>query len=167
MNAPGHVDFYAIVLFIHIVAALAAFGVTFAYPLIDTVVRRLDGRSLPTYHELQIQLGRRLITPSAVVVLIAGLYLALDRWKDFSGGWWSGALVILVVLVGIEHALMIPNARQLRDRAALDVQGGTGGGTVALSTEYEQLARRRRLLGGIMQLLVVVAVFLMVVKPGA
>jgi uncharacterized membrane protein len=166
MSAPGHVDFYAIVLFFHIVAALAAFGVTFAYPIIDAAIRRIDLRSVPTYHEVQIQIGRRLVTPAAVVVLAAGLYLALDRWKHFSSGWWSGALVILVVIVGIEHAVLIPNARQLRDRAALDLQGSAGG-TLALSPEYERLARQRRIFGGIVQLLVVVAVFLMVVKPGA
>jgi uncharacterized membrane protein len=166
MSAPGHVDFYAIVLFLHIVAAIAAFGVTFAYPIIDAALRRIDPRSLSAYHELQIQITRRLVTPAATLVLIAGLYLAIDRWKDFSSGWWSGALVILIVIVGIEHAVLVPNARQLRDRAALDVQGAVGA-TVTLSREYEQRARQRRLFSGIVQLLVVVAVFLMVVKPGA
>jgi uncharacterized membrane protein len=163
MNAPGHVDFYAIVLFLHIVAAIGAFGITFAYPVIDRVVRTRDARSLPTYHEAQIQVSRRVVTPSAVIVLIAGIYMASDKWGDFSSGWWSGALAILVVLLGIEHGFLIPNARRLRDRAALDVQGGSGG---ALSADYQQLARQRSILVGISSLLVVIAVFLMVVKPG-
>ncbi len=69
----------------------------------------------------------------------------------------------MIVLLGIEHAVLIPNARRMRDRAALDVQGS--GGT--LSAEYEQLARQRAIFGGVASLLVVIAVFLMVVKPGA
>jgi uncharacterized membrane protein len=166
MSAPGHVDFYAIVLFLHIVAALAAFGVTFAYPIIDAAVRRIDLRSVPTYHEVQIQIGRRLVTPAAVVVLAAGLYLALDRWKDAGSGWFTGAGIIIIVILGIEHAVLIPNARQLRDRAALDLQDSAGG-TLALSADYERLARQRMIFGGVDQLLVVIAVFLMVVKPGA
>jgi uncharacterized membrane protein len=165
MNAPGHLDFYAIVLFLHITAAIAAFGVPFAYPLIERVVRGRDPRSLPLMHELQIQLGRRVVTPAAVVVLIAGIYMVTDRWSDFSSGWWSATFAILLVIVGIEHAILIPNARRMRDQAALDVQG-SGATAVALSTEYEQLARQRRLFASIASALVPVAVFLMVVKPG-
>jgi len=164
MSAPGHLDFYAIVLFVHVTAAIAAFGVTFAYPLIDAVIRRRDPRSLPLMHELQIQIGRRVVTPAATVVLIAGIYLAVDRWSDLPGGWWHGAFAALIVILGIEHAVMIPLARRMRDRAALDARGG--GDAVALSDEYEQMARQRLLFGGLVQLLVVVAVFLMVVKPG-
>jgi uncharacterized membrane protein len=163
MTAPGHLDFYAIVLFLHIVSAIVAFGVTFAYPVIDTVVRTRDPRSLPTFHEAQIQIGRRIVTPAALLLLVAGIYMVSDRWGDFSSGWWSGALAIVVVLLGLEHAVLIPTARRMRDRAALDVQGA-GGGT--LSAEYQQLARQRAAFGGIASLLVVVAVFLMVVKPG-
>lgn len=164
MTAPGHVDFYAIVLFLHILAAIVAFGVTFAYPVIDQVVRTRDPRALPTFHEAQIAIARKVVTPAAIVVILAGFYMASsDRWEAFSGGWWGGAFAIVIVLLGIEHAVLIPNARRLRDRAALDVQ--SSGGT--LSAEYEQLARQRMLFGGIASLLVVVAVFLMVVKPGA
>lgn len=167
MNAPGHLDFYAIVLFLHIVAAIAAFGLTFASPLIDAVIRRLDPRSLPVYHELQIQLDRRLVTPAAIVVLIAGIYLAADRWSNAGSGWYSAAGVIIVTILTIDHAELIPNARRLRDRAALDVKDAAGRETVALSGDYEQLARRRTLFAAINSALVVVAVFLMVVKPGA
>lgn len=164
MTAPGHVDFYAIVLFVHIVAAIVAFGVTFAYPVIDSVVRTRDARSLPTYHEAQIQVSRRIVTPAAILLLIAGFYMASsDRWEAFSGGWWGGAFAIVIVLLGIEHAVLIPNARRLRDRAALDVQGSGG----ELSAEYDALARQRAIFVGAASLLVVVAVFLMVVKPGA
>lgn len=163
MTAPGHLDFYAIVLFVHIVSAIVAFGVTFAYPVIDKVVRTRDPRSLATLHEVQIQVGRRIVTPAAILLLVAGIYMVSDRWSDFSSGWWSAALAIVVVLLGLEHGFLIPNARRMRDRAALDVQGSGG---VTLSSEYEQLARQRAIFGGLASLLVVIAVFLMVVKPG-
>lgn len=164
MNAPGQLDFYSIVLFVHITAAIAAFGVTFAYPVIDSVIRRRDPRSLPLMHELQIQIGRRVVTPAATLVLVAGVFMVFDRWSDLSSGWWSGAFAILIVILGIEHAIMTPLARRMRDRAALDAQAS--GGTVTLSAEYEQLARQRLMFGALLQLLVVIAVFLMVIKPG-
>lgn len=162
MTAPGHIDFYAIVLFVHIAAAIVAFGVTFVYPIADGVARKLDPRSLPVLHESQIQIARKLVTPAAVLVLIAGVYMASDRWSDVSSGWWSGAFALLIVILGITHAVMIPLERRLRDRAALDAQGG---GT--LSAEYDGMARQHTLFAGLVSLLVVVAVFLMVVKPGA
>jgi hypothetical protein len=166
MTAPGHVDFYAIVLFLHILAAIVAFGVTFAYPVIDKVVLSRDPRALPLWHEAQIQVSRKVVTPAATLVLIAGVYMAADRWSDLSSGWWSGAFAILVLIVGLDHAVMIPLAKRMRDRAALDAQGSGGGATVALSDEYARLARQRVIFGGTVSLLVVVAVFLMVVKPG-
>ena len=162
MTAPGHFDFYAIVLFVHIVAAIVALGVTFVYPIADGVARKLDPRALPAFHETQIALARKLVSPAALLVLIAGVYMVSDRWSDFSSGWWSGAFAVLIVILGIEHAVMVPLERRLRDRAALDVQGG---GT--LSADYERLARQHMLFAGLVSLLVVVAVFLMVVKPGA
>lgn len=166
MTAPGHIDFYVIVLFVHILAAIVAFGVVFAYPVIDQVVQGRDPRSLPLWHEAQVQVSRKVVTPAALLVLIAGVYMASDRWSDLSSGWWSGAFACLIVIVGIDHAIMNPLAKRMRDRAALDVQGGAGGGAVALSDEYRRMAGQRMAFGALMMLLVVAAVFLMVVKPG-
>ncbi|HEY4278348.1 MAG TPA: DUF2269 family protein [Conexibacter sp.] len=170
MTTPGHVDFYAIVLFIHIVAAVIAFGVTFAYPIIDGVARKLDPRSMPSVYEAQMAISRRLTAPAAVVVLVAGIYMATsDRWSNSSSGWWSGALVLLIVIVGLDHGFMVPNARRLRDLAALELQrsGSGSGDTVTFSAEYERLLRQRAAIGAVIWLLVVVALFVMVVKPGA
>lgn len=159
-----NLTFYAFVLFVHITAAIVAFGAVFAYPVIDQVMMRRDPRALPVWHEAQIQIGRKVITPAAIVLLIAGVYMVADKWHGISSGWWSGAFAILVVILGLEHAVMTPLARRLRDRAALDIQ--QSGDTVTLSDEYERLAGQRRILGGVLLLLVVVAVYLMVVKPG-
>jgi uncharacterized membrane protein len=168
MNAPGHVDFYSIVLFIHIVAAVVAFGVSFAYPLIEGVARKMDPRSLPSVFEAQMAISRRLTAPAAVVVLVAGIYMATDRWDSFSSGWWSGALVLLIVIVGLDHGFMVPNARRLRDLAALETQrSGEAGTAVTFSADYERLMRQRAIVGSVMWLLVLAAFFVMVVKPGA
>jgi hypothetical protein len=165
MNPPGELDLYSIVLLIHILAAVAAFGVMFVYPLLDQVVRRFNPASLPALHEAQIQIGRRIITPAMIILFLAGLYLALDRWTDLSGAWYSAAGVIIIVLLGLEHAFFVPTARRLRDLAKRDFEAG--GGTVTLSAEYEALHRRLAMVGGLATLLVLIALFLMVVKPGA
>ena len=75
MNAPGHFDFYTFVLFLHIASAVIAFGATFAFPIIDVTIRRVDLRALPGWSEAQNQIGMKLITPGAILVLLSGIYM--------------------------------------------------------------------------------------------
>ena len=57
MSAPDHFDFYTFVLFLHIASAVIAFGATFAFPIIDVTIRRIDLRALPVWSEAQNQIG--------------------------------------------------------------------------------------------------------------
>ena len=92
------VTFYDFVLTIHILAVVVAFGVVFAYAVIDTP-RQAPGGDLAALHRLHVVLARRLITPAMTVVLLAGLYLALDRWS-LGDPWISATFAILIVLFG-------------------------------------------------------------------
>ncbi len=152
--------FYDVVLFVHVLAVVVAFGVTFAYPLLGAVARRSSGSELAALHRFQVALTRLLITPAMVVVLAAGLYLALDRWS-LGDGWISATLAILVVLFGLVGAVLAPTERRLVALVERDVQGGGRPGP-----EYEREARTYAIAGGLAILLVVVAVFVMVTKPG-
>jgi uncharacterized membrane protein len=163
MSAPGHLDFYTAVLFFHILSAIVAFGATFAYPLIEAVTRRVDVRALPTWDEVRYQLGMRLITPAAIVLLGTGIYLAADRWKDAGSGWFTAAGIIVVALLGLGHGVLAPTARKMRDQGRADLADGRD----TLSDTYEALAKRETIFGLLATLLVLVALFLMVVKPGA
>jgi uncharacterized membrane protein len=163
VNAPGHFDFYTAVLFFHILSAIVAFGATFAYPLIETVTRRVDVRAVPTWDEVRYQIGMRIITPAALVLLATGIYMAVDRWKDTGSAWFTISGIIVIVLLGLGHGVLAPTARKMRDQALADLEGGSG----QLGPAYEALARREQLFGILTTLLVLVALFLMVAKPGA
>src|SRR5215207_9971827 len=166
MSAPDHFDFYTFVLFLHIASAVIAFGATFAFPIIDVTIRRVDLRALPVWNEAQNQIGMKLITPGAIVVLISGIYMASDRWDKFGGFWFSAAGFIVIVLLGLGHGFFAPTARKMRDQARADLAGGAAErGT--MSGEYEALAGRTRAVGIFSSLLVLVALLLMVWKPGA
>jgi hypothetical protein len=166
MSAPDHLDFYAVILFLHITAAVVAFGATFAFPIVDAVVRRGDPRALPIWHEAQNAIGLRLITPGAVVVLLSGIYMALDRWDDFGGVWYSAAGVIVIVLLGLGHGFFLPHARKMAEQARTDLAAGAAD-SGRMSAEYDALAKREAMVGIFSSLLVLTALFLMVVKPGA
>jgi hypothetical protein len=67
---------YEVVLAIHIMAVVVAFGVTFAYPIMFAVGARNEPRSLPLLHRIEYTIERYLINPGLLLVIIAGIYLA-------------------------------------------------------------------------------------------
>jgi uncharacterized membrane protein len=152
--------FYDVVLAVHILAVVLAFGSTFAYPVIDAYVRKSSPDDLATFHRFQVVLARRLIQPAMFVVLAAGLYLALDRY-DLGETWISSAFAILIFMFGFAEAVFIPGEKRLAALAERDRLGGGG-----LSTEYESQARRIAIAGSIWLLLVIAVIFIMTLKPG-
>jgi uncharacterized membrane protein len=153
------VMFWQVILALHIFAVVAAFGVTFAYPVIFLVGEKLDRRSIPLLHRLEQALGRRLINPGLLVVLIAGIYLAshLHDWKQFFVQWGLG---VAIVLGALEGALMIPTA----GKAAAQAEQDLAAGGVQWSPEYRALRTRLTIVGGTMCLLVLITVYVMTVN---
>jgi len=154
------IAFYDIVLTVHILAVVIAFGVVFAYPVIDAQIRRASPHDLAGLHRLHLSLARGVITPAMVVVLVAGLYLALDRYS-LGDPWISATLTILIVLFGLTGAILTPADRRLVELAERDAQAGGGP-----SEQYTQEARKADIVGAAALLLVIVAIFLMTAKPG-
>jgi uncharacterized membrane protein len=155
------VTFYDVVLTLHVLAVVVAFGVVFAYPVLDACLRRVMAGNLTALHELHLALGRRVISPAMIVVLVAGLYLALDRWS-LGDPWISATFAILFVLFGLMGGVLTPADRRLVELARRDAK--TGGGP---SADYDRECQRADLFGSLALLLVIVAIFLMVAKPGA
>lgn len=154
---PGKVSFYNLVLFVHISAAIVAFGVTFAYPLVFALGRRTENaQHLVFWHRIQARLGQWLITPAATVVLLAGLYLAADGPYDFGEPFVGAGILIIVLILGVGGAYLGPRADRLVELATQD----------PTSPEYLRLATAVERVGSALSALALIAVFLMVVKPG-
>jgi hypothetical protein len=138
--------FYDVVVSVHVMAVVAAFGGWFAYPL---VVPRGDAAA----HRAQVRIARMVINPAGTLALIAGAYLASDR--DYWDESWVGIpLVILIVLMGITGAYFIPRQKRLAELA----EAGAG-------PEYTRLADQVRTVALVVAALVLVAIFFMVAKP--
>jgi uncharacterized membrane protein len=151
---------FDIVLTVHILAVVLAFGVVFAYPLIDSQMKRAGPAALPALHRLHIVLATRLVQPAMTVVLVAGVYLALDRYS--LGDPWIGAtFAILIVLFALTGAVLVPTDKRLAELAERDLAAGG-----EPSADYLAQSRKADLFGSIALLLVVVAIFLMTAKPG-
>jgi len=159
------VMFWQVILAVHIVAVVVAFGVTFADPLFMLAGTRLDPRAMPWSHRMQQMIGRRLINPGLAVVVLAGIYLAsrLHQWHAFYVQW---GVAIAIVIGGIEGSFMIPRVGKLAELAERDI-AAAGADEVSFSVEYATLARRVRAAGGLLSLLVVITIYLMSVQAGA
>ena len=165
-GAPlAEVSLYNLVLFVHVAAIVVAFGVTFAYPVMFRLARQGDPRSLPYLHRVQGWLGPRVITGGAVVALLAGIYLAVEGPYGFDEPFVGTGLLIIIVLLGLGGAYFARQEARLLEIVERDI-AGSGDGAVTLSEEYAKGLRRLMTMNYVANLLVLVAVFVMVVKPG-
>ena len=155
------ITFYSLVLFVHIAAVTVAFGVTFTYPLVVPLTRRTHPAHLAYLHRMQDVIGRRIISPLAILILLAGIYLALDGPHDFEQWWVGVGFGSILVLIALGHAFFSPRERRLAELAERDLRQGGGGGE-ALTPEYDSLARQVGLMGALSSLLVLGTIFVMV-----
>jgi hypothetical protein len=154
---------YEIVLAVHVMAVVVAFGVTFAYPIMFAVAARHGARSLPLVHRIEYTIERFLINPGLVLVLAAGIFLASDghQWSEFFVQWGMGAVIVIGALVG---AVMIPTSKRAEQIAERDVAAAAPGG-LEMSAEYQVLARRLATVGSLLSALVLITILFMATKP--
>ena len=160
-----------LVLAVHVLAAVIGFGVIFAYPLLLTAASRMDPSVTPWLLRTRQRLGRVLINPGLLVVVLAGIYLASDehQWSFFYVQWGIGAAI---VIGAIEGSFTIPRAGRLahiaeRDLAATAVPAGGQRTTATWSPEYVAGFRKLSIGGALLQLIVVVTIFLMATHAGS
>ncbi len=157
------VTFYDVVLAIHIIAVVVAFGATFAYPVMFAVAGKRDPRSLPLMHRIAYTVERVLVNPGLLLVLLAGIYLASDghHWSEFFVQWGLAAVVVIGAVVG---SVMIPAGKRAEQLAARDIDA-SGDGPVQLGDEYQAVVRRLSRVGTLLSALVLVTILFMAIKP--
>lgn len=156
--------FFEVVLAVHILAVVVAFGATFAYPVLFATVARADPRALGAVYRAAHAISRKVITPGLAVVVICGIYLAskLEVWETFYVQWGLG---VAIVIGAVEGALMGPTERRLIEQTDRDV-AAAGDGPVTLSAEHDILFRRVGMVGAVMDLLVVLTIYFMATHTG-
>jgi uncharacterized membrane protein len=158
------VSTFELSLFVHISAAIVGFGATFAEAVMFPVAMRVGKKHLPYVHALQLAINLWMATPALLLVLLTGIYQVSDADYDFGDFWISGSLTIVVILGGLSHGYFVPSDRRLGPMVAAEL--AAGGEDVELSEEYQRAARKQGMVGAVTGLLVLIAVYLMVTKPG-
>jgi len=160
---PTAVSFYDVVLAVHIMAVVVAFGATFAYPIIFAVGARTDPRSLPVLHKISYTVERLLVNPGLLLVLIAGVYLASKghHWSEFFVQWGLAVVVVIGAVVGV---VLIPASKRAQELAERDI-AASGEGAIEMSAEYQAVVRRLSTAGTLLSVLVLLTILFMAIKP--
>jgi hypothetical protein len=159
------VALWEVVLALHIVAVVIAFGATFAYPVLLGVVTKSDTRALPALYRALHAIGQRVIMPGLAAIVVFGIYLAshLHLWSTFFVQWGLG---VAIVIGAVEGAYLGPREKRLVEVADGDL-AAAGDGPVTASAEHDSLVRRIGAVGALVDLLVVLTIYFMVTHTGA
>lgn len=150
---------YSVGLFIHILAVVLAFGPTFGYGFIFSVVPQYP-KSTPALLAGVQKIDRYLVNPGMIVLLLAGIYLLAEGpWKG-SEAFVSVGFAAILVLFGLQHGFFQPQVRKAKALAEKDLESGD-----TLGDEFLAISQRLGQVGGLAGLIVVVATFFMVVRP--
>jgi len=145
------VSTYAVVVALHIIAVVAAYGLPLSAPLLVPYVRRHYPAALPGLHAAQLRLNTLVTAPFTVLVLGFGLYLAADgeRWEDPFVAIGIGAIAVIALVGG---GVVVPALRRL---AALEPD----------SAAYEVAYRRYMASETFLGVVVLATIFAMAAKP--
>jgi len=153
---------YDISVFIHVTAVVVGFGATFGEAVLFPVAMKAGVRHLPFVHEVQLAINQRLAGPALGLIILTGIYQTIDGDWGFGSFWISATIAIAIVLGGMNGAYFVPTDRRLAAQVQREIDE-----TGNVSEDYQRSARTEGMVGGVAGLLVIIAVFLMVTKPGA
>jgi uncharacterized membrane protein len=156
------IDAYSISVTLHVSAVVIGLGATFALAVAFPLALRLDARHLPFVHHLSLALNQRVAGPAVLVIVATGIYQTIDGPWSFGDPWISATFAIVIALGALNGIYFMPTDRKLAAQAEREVANGG-----AVTDDYHRKAQREALIGTVAGLLVIVAVFLMITKPGA
>ena len=155
-------DLFVILLFLHVLGAIIAFGPGFASMIVGPMVAK-EPQYANFYARTQVATARAIITPVSLSMAITGIALIVVKgWSNVTAGrhWLEAAILLYVVSVVVAMAVQAPAGRKLVELTSQPPAPGTGP-----SPELRATVARVRQGGLVLTVLVVVIAFLMVAKP--
>jgi Predicted integral membrane protein (DUF2269) len=165
---PLAVTNYDFSVFLHVTAVVVGFGATFAESVFFPVAMRMSARNLPYVHRLQLVINQFFVLPALVIVVATGIYQMSEGDWDYGDLWVSGTLTIVVIIALTILFFFIPIDRRLLpmiEKAVADA-GDRELQLEDLPKEYARWGRLEGLVGSLLGILLIVAIYFMVTKPG-
>jgi len=165
---PLGIENYEYSIFLHITAVVVGFGATFSESVMFPVAMKMSPRNLPYVHRLQLVLNQFFAIPAALVVAATGIYQVDQLNFDYGDFWLQGTITILAVLFLVNIFFFIPTDRKLLPiiQQAIADAGDKELTLSDLPPTYQRLGRAEGIVGSIMGILLIAAIFFMTTKPG-
>lgn len=155
-------DLFTIMLFLHVLGAIVAFGPGFAAMVVGPMAAK-EPQYANFYARTQALAGRRLVTPVSITLAITGVAMIVVRgWSTLTGDkhWLEAGILLYVIAIVVAMAIQAPAGRKLVELTSQPPAPGTGP-----SPEVRKAASRVRMGGIVLSTLTVVITFLMIAKP--
>jgi uncharacterized membrane protein len=156
------VDAFYLFLFLHVLAAIAAFGPGFTSMVTGPMVAK-EPQHANFFARTQVATATKIVTPLALSMAITGIAMILIRgWSNIVGDrrWLEVAIALYVIAIVLSFAWQAPAGRKLVELTSTPPAPGSGP-----NPEIPKTAARLRTGGMVLSVLVVAIVFLMVSKP--
>jgi hypothetical protein len=147
------VQFYDVIVWLHISAVVVAFGPTFAYPLFMANAGPQGPQAIVPVARAILTWGRLATTGGLILILLTGLYLADDLW-DFGYFFVTWGLAATVILFALTHSFFLPRTRQV-------IAAAEAGRIEEIQAAAAQIKR----VGPMANLLVILTIYVMAAKP--
>ena len=149
-------------------AAIAAFGPLFAFPLFIGVTERRDPLSLPVVLRAVNRVERAIVVPATALVGFSGVYLAIDGPFAFDRDEWMTVGFVLYLLVfAVLVFLVEPLRAQAADEADRFLEEAHDEDDIELSERYRARMRLPNALMPAIWVVILFVVYLMELKPAA
>jgi uncharacterized membrane protein len=162
---------FFVFLFLHVTAAIVAFGPTIAFPIIASM-----GQKHPQHAAFAAEVNERiesvLVLPVALSMPVSGAGMIIFGGVDLFQPWLLAAIVVYVVAIGYAALVQGPTGKELT-QLLQGMTASAGPGAASAETmggpppRLLELGAKMQRGGMLLSGLLLVIIFLMVVKPGA
>jgi uncharacterized membrane protein len=151
-------------LFLHILAAVIAFGPIFVFPIIGTLVARMPqhlGFAVELNHRIEV----RLVLPLALSMFVSGVGLIWTaNINVFGTPFLLVGIILYLMATAIAVGILVPNTGRLVRLVEHAMASGAAPG--APPSAVMTLIRRNQMFGGVTTVMFLVIIFLMIIQPG-
>jgi hypothetical protein len=148
------VEFYDVVLFVHITSVVLAFGPTFAYSVFFAAAGKDGPGSLASVGRGVLAWSRGPGLIAMVLILASGVYLVADGPWDFSEFFVSWGFAAIIALFALSHGFFIPQTERFVEAIDAGRQEDAAGHTKRIQT-----------VSPLASLLVLVTIYVMTATP--
>jgi hypothetical protein len=152
---PLAVEFYNVVLWVHITAFFIAFGPTYVYGLFYAMAGKAGPQALIAVGKGVRVWDRTGLTIGGVLVLLSGLYLVGDHPQfDFGTFFVAWGVAAIVFTLGMTHGYFLPKTDEIIEL----LENDRGEEAIALGQKVGKM-------GAVMGVVIILTIYVMTAKP--